>query len=525
MLVVNRIERRKKPVHEPRNERDGSAAAMAVPVWGNRHGAARADVVRNAECAAGKTLDIGMRGIAAEQLDRGWPKRHVVRREQFNRFVPPDRGAGGAELFELVERRIELAEHRGRPFVIGHGAQRGKSLSHRAVAIARIRHQLEERIGAQQPIAQSEPRAQRGDIVRIEVELEKRRQLDFTVAALGTRIALDLHRAALEVRRHTDLGQSGFDLASPRGVRHGDEHIARRGAGSEALPYRPGNESEFRFGAIEHDALSRRNPSLGFEHKRRIARCRELVETIEMRIRLLGVRDGQRASHGDEARRGKVADKALRCLAQRTVIVDDERNGFGLDTRTDKPAIRHRRYLAGKKRLAHIEVFEEDRVHGLLLGSNEPALVLIGRIAYAFVEEFEHLAQPARLEPAHFHVFHEHVVLVFVEHPRTASDGTLHARVGHGFEGEFASGHHRIAAKLTGGRHRIAAEPMMRGKRRAVTSSRYVIGAHDASGRTVVNEVGCLCDEGADYVVGRTAFDAQACAVFLLKQGLRQLFD
>ena len=196
-----------------------------------------------------------------------------------------------------------------------------------------------------------------------------------------------------------------------------------------------------------------------------------------------------------------MAHEALRRLAERRVVVHHERQRLGLDAGGHEPAIGQRRHLARQQRAPHLEVLGQDGVHGLLFGGDEPALVLVGALAHALVEELEHLAQTAGLEPAHLHVLHEHGQLVVVEHARAAAHGVLHPRVAHDGQAQLAHRHH-----VGGVQQRVV------GQQRSVAPGRHAVGAHDAHGRSGRGDAASARQQRRRDVVGRVVLQARAHA-------------
>ena len=149
--------------------------------------------------------------------------------------------------------------------------------------VARVRHQLQKRIGAQQPIAEPQPRAQRREIVRIEVQPQERGQLEVGVTALGARVALYL--PAVEPALHGDAApfQLGGDALAPSGV-----HGRRR-------------ERELGRRVVQRAGLARRGRPLARQRHQAVGLVGKRAEPVEARIRLLGAGRGQRAAGRHEA--------------------------------------------------------------------------------------------------------------------------------------------------------------------------------------------------------------------------------
>ena len=199
-----------------------------------------------------------------------------------------------------------------------------------------------------------------------------------------------------------------------------------------------------------------------------------------------------------------MAHQALRRPAHRRVIVHHQHEIFPFDPGGHQAAVRERRRLARQKRTARLKVLGQNGVDGLLFGRDEPALVIIGALADAFVEELEHLAQATGLEAAHLHVLHEDIHLVAVQHARAAAHGRAHPRIAHDVQGQLAHGHRA---------RRIERRGRVGGQKRPVARRRPAVGAHDAHGQPGLGDAaGVRCKRRRD-VVGRVVLHARACAL------------
>ena len=481
------------------------------------HGIARDVLHRLREPAARQALDVRMRRVVAQQLHVARGQRHSVRFEQrYGSIARQPASAGAQQLVQLVQRAVELPEDRRGAVGVALRAQLRHGFGHGRLMVARVRHQLQKRIGAQQPIAEPQPRAQRREIVRIEVQPQERGQLEVGVTALGARVALDL--PAVEPALHGDAApfQLSRDALAPSGVRHGHSHVAWPEAIDQALPHGRRRERELGRRVVQRAGLARRGRPLARQRHQAVGLVGKRAEPVEARVRLLGAGRGQRAAGRHEAVRRQMAHEALRRLAERPKVVCHQRQRLALDLGFHKAAIRQRRNLARQQRAARLQVLGEDGVHGLLFGGDQPALVIVGAVADALVEELEHLAQPARLEAAHLHVLHEHGQLVLVQHARVASHGVADLRIAQNREGQLARRHHIERAQ-----QRIV------GRKRPKARGCNGVGAHDAHVRPRLDTSASRAQQRRRNVVGRIVLHAQAlrAAIQFLKKIVRRVFD
>ena len=263
------------------------------------HGVARDVLHRLREPAARQALDVRMRRVVAQQLHVARGQRHSVRFEQRYGSIARQPASAGAQ--QLVQRAVELPEDRRGAVGVALRAQLRHGFGHGRLMVARVRHQLQKRIGAQQPIAEPQPRAQRREIVRIEVQPQERGQLEVGVTALGARVALYL--PAVEPALHGDAApfQLGGDALAPSGVRHGHSHVARPEAVGQALLHGRRRERELGRRVVQRAGLARRGRPLARQRHQAVGLVGKRAEPVEARIRLLGAGRGQRAAGRHEA--------------------------------------------------------------------------------------------------------------------------------------------------------------------------------------------------------------------------------